>query len=336
MTQSEEQNYVQSYQGVEVSQDNNKDTAFAPHNVEEAEEDFVIDFDLVTNGVALYLLVSTSSWTQLIPSSTIPFIAQLFPEGPSVSSWIAISPSIIGAVIQAVIGDLSDIFGRRSFSLVACASGILGTIVSGRASSMNMVIAGQIFNGFGTACSYLSAPSLQEMVPKKLRPFAVASSTIISSFSFICGPILEGLLIQKKVGGELEGWRVGFYIATGFWALTLAGLFVYYHPMDRTNPEGLTVVARLKGVDWIGISLVASRAQTVSCRNIPYSWTSVTVLDPMLSGAVISIYCPLRIERNIDQRNALFKDRNYPVTTWFVSLEVLHYSEVRPSFPRLQ
>lgn len=311
---------ILSHHTENVTQGSSKEVATMSDDMDEANT-FAIDFNLAANALSLCLLTSTISWNQVIPSSAIAFIAQRFPDGASNANWISITPSIMSAVIQAIIGDLSDIFGRRSFLLVACATGVLGTILSGVATSMDMVIAGQIFNGFAMACGFLSSPSLQEMVPKELRPLAIACATLLSSFSFIGGPIIEGLLIQKKVGGEFDGWRVGFYAATGFWALTFVGLFLFYHPMDRPNPENLTILRRLKKIDWFGIFFVASGLTLflvgIEYGNNPYPWTAATVLGPLLSGAILIVCFVLWEWKGTSTGiipHVLFKDKNYPVT----------------------
>ncbi|KAJ9662467.1 hypothetical protein H2198_001356 [Neophaeococcomyces mojaviensis] len=316
-----EQEDVTTFQVENVSSRDNKEAQYSSFNVNEDEEKFVLDFNLVANIASLCMLVAAMVWNQIVPSSTIAFIAARFPEGASAAGWIAITPSIIGSVVQAVIGDLSDVFGRRSFLMVGCAAGILGTLLSGRANSMSMVIVGQAFNGFATACGFLSMPSLQEMIPKKLRPFAIASATLVSSFSLICGPIFVGLMIQNGIGGTLEGWRGGFYTSTGLWALTLAGLFFFYHPMDRLNPENLTVVQRLKKIDWLGIFLVAAGLTLfllgLNYANNPYRWTSAIVLGPLVTGGIVTILFILwewKGTSNGILPHAIFQDRNYPLT----------------------
>jgi MFS family permease len=141
--------------------------------------------------------------------------------------------------------------------------------------------------------SQQTSPLLQEIVPKKYRATAVACSTFISSFAFIGGPVIQGLCIQQGVGGELDGWRVGFYIGAGIWAVTGVCLLAFYHPMPRPNPEKVSVARRIKRLDWLGIFLV-SAGVTLFLVGLQYGdnlypWTSSIVLGTLIPGAILCI-----------------------------------------------
>jgi MFS family permease len=64
----------------------------------------------------------------------------------------------MAAVVSSFIGDMSDIFGRRIFLFVGCASGLVGTLVAGTADNITTVIGGQVLNGISIATN-LPAPA---------------------------------------------------------------------------------------------------------------------------------------------------------------------------------
>ncbi|KAH7121484.1 fungal trichothecene efflux pump [Dactylonectria macrodidyma] len=182
-----------------------------------------------------------------------------------------------------------------------------------------MVIGGQVLNGLGVGCGFLSNPLLQEIVPKNHRPVATAFATLFSAGSFIGAPILEGLFIQKAVGGALDGWRVGFYIGAGLYLLAFISIMLFYHPMPRPNLEGRSIKQRLsREVDWLGISLVCTGLTLflvgINFGGNPYEWTSGTVLGTLVFGVFLLVIFGLWEWKGTSTGilpHAVFQDRNF-------------------------
>lgn len=124
-------------------------------------------------------------------------------------------------------------------------------LVVGRATSMSMAIAGQIFNGIAMARTALASLLLHEIVSKKQRPVAVACASIVTIIPFVGSPIIE-VFIQKDIAGQIEGWRVGFYIGAFLWVLssrTFVGAL--YRPLPRPNATHMSTCTtqQLKEID---------------------------------------------------------------------------------------
>ncbi|KAH7391679.1 major facilitator superfamily domain-containing protein [Cadophora sp. MPI-SDFR-AT-0126] len=194
-------------------------------------------------------------------------------------------------------------------------------LIGGCANTLTVVIGGQVLTGVAVGCSLLASPTVQEIVPKKQRTIVMAFCTLISSGSFIAAPIIEGVFIQHGYGESLDGWRIGFYIGAAFWALCAIGLVLFFHPMPRPNPEGLTTVQQLRKFDWIGLFL-ASAAMSLFLVGMnygdnPYPWSSPMVLGPLVPGT-ISIFLFILWEWKGTSTgllpHALFEDRNFPLT----------------------
>ncbi|KAL3443172.1 major facilitator superfamily domain-containing protein [Aspergillus insuetus] len=291
-------------------------------NEVDTPDKFVLDANLIGNLFALSLVVSAGGWANTVPQSSIPFIAQRFPNGAGQSAWIATATSVVSAVMQCIVGDLSRIFGRRGFILVGCVFGVAGMLLGGLATTIKMLIGGQVLNGFSIACMFLSSPLIQEIVPKKHRPLAVSGAAVLSTTTYIGGPIIQGLLIEKKVGGEFDGWRVGFYIGAAYWTATGICVAFLYHPMVR-DMENLSVRQRLQNLDWVGMALVSSGITFflvgLNYGGNPYSWTSGIVLGCMLPGIALCIGFGLWEWKGTDHGilpHRLFGDRNYPLAIY--------------------
>lgn len=282
------------------------------------EKAFVWTFDVLANLITLYAMIFTSAWATGMPASAIAFIAARFPGEAGMSSWIATSSTVTSAVAVAIIGHMSDTLDRRSFLLFSCAAGGAGMLISGLATSLTMVIGGQVLNGLGIGCGFLSNPLMQEIVPKRKRPITTAFATVFASGSFIGAPIVEGVFIQKGIGGVLEGWRVGFYVGVGLNALVFALLVSFYHPMPRPNLEGLSVWRRAWRMDWFGVFLACSGITLflvgINYGGNPHKWSSGTVLGTMIPGVLLLVVFGLWEWKGTSTGilpHAIFRDRNY-------------------------
>ncbi|KAH7136209.1 fungal trichothecene efflux pump-domain-containing protein [Dactylonectria macrodidyma] len=181
-----------------------------------------------------------------------------------------------------------------------------------------MVIGGQVMNGLGIGCAFLTNPLLQEIVPKSHRPIAVGFSTLASAGSFIGAPIIEGVFIQQAIGGALEGWRVGFYVGAGIFCISFITLYFFYTPMPRPNVHGLNVIQRLLKLDWIGIFLgcfgLTLFLVGINYGGNPYEWTSGIVLGTLITGLGLLVSFGLWEWRGTSTGvlpHAVFQDRNY-------------------------
>jgi MFS family permease len=83
--------------------------------------------------------------------------------------WVALVYSIGQGIGLALIGRLSDLFGRRYFLIFASALGLIGCIICATARSVPVLIGGEALVGLSAAggASYTSV--LSEMVPVKHR-----------------------------------------------------------------------------------------------------------------------------------------------------------------------
>jgi hypothetical protein len=132
------------------------------------------------------------------------------------------------------------------------------------------------------------------------------------------GIIIAGAFIKHKVGGVEDGWRGIFYLGSGFFALSWASIFLFYHPSPRPNPENLSISARLAKIDWIGVFLVAAGLFIflvgLESGGNPSKWTDAKVLGPLIVGGVclvgFGIWESFATETGL-LHHIFFQDRNY-------------------------
>ncbi|KAH0835384.1 hypothetical protein AYO21_11745 [Fonsecaea monophora] len=259
----------------------------------ESSQNFKWDITLYLNLTALLFCYFASTWGLLVPSSSIPFILQAYPEGASRAAWIAAAATIPNCVIQAFAGELSDILGRKIFLLGGMVLGLVGTIVSSRGDGVEMIIGGQVLNGCGLTLGYLAIPMVAEIVPKDKRPILQAVAGGVAGLAILIGPIIQGLFIKNDVGGVQEGWRAGFYVAAGFYALTFVLVFFFYHPAPRPVEEDTSMLSKVLHLDWTGVFMVASGLVLflvgLEFGGNPYSWASAIVLCTLIIGGIVLV-----------------------------------------------
>lgn len=95
--------------------------------------------------------------------------------GSGLSVWPNASIAICTAVTGPIMAQASDLWGRRWFLIVACTAAVVGSLVTSRASSMKMVIAGQVVAGLGFGSQVRHSHSLSSIVYAKIQADAFGS-----------------------------------------------------------------------------------------------------------------------------------------------------------------
>jgi MFS family permease len=296
---------------LEHSEGNTHHTASSVFNgfgADEIETTFRSDFDACTNLLALFTCFFASTWMLAVPSGGIGLIVQAFLLDADKLIWVAAAVTILNCVLQSFLGDLSDHFGRKGFLLVGMALGITGSIIIGRAKSMEMVICGQVLSGCGLTIGYLAIPLTSELVPKDQRPKIQGIIGIFAGIANCIGVIIAGAFIKNKVGGAQDGWRGAFYLDAGFYAISFISLFSLYHPSARPNPENISIIARLQRIDWPGLTIFLVGLEY---GGNPYKWSSDRSFDRWRACLVaFELWQAIGTKNGLLDHN-IFKDRNF-------------------------
>lgn len=92
--------------------------------------------------------------------------------GPSPNiNWIPLVNLCGGAVFFLMVGQLSDIFGRRWFFIFGSAIALLGSIIGAFAKDVNTLIVAELFIGIAVAFQQSFFWVVAELVPMKYRYF---------------------------------------------------------------------------------------------------------------------------------------------------------------------
>lgn len=171
----------------------------------------------------------------------------ILPAFPDIGKQLGVSSRELGltlssffitfALAQLVVGPLADRFGRKKLVLGGLAVFIVGTVVGGLASSLEMLITGRVIQALGVCAAAVLSRAIArdlftgERLARALSLTMIATATA-PGFSPLVGSVLAATL----------GWRA-IFIAVGLAAFAVA---VFYastlgetHPAERRAPHSI-------------------------------------------------------------------------------------------------
>ncbi|KAL3458842.1 major facilitator superfamily domain-containing protein [Aspergillus heterothallicus] len=256
-----------------------------------SDQSYEWNLDVCLNLAGPYLTNFSATWQMIALPMSLAFINEAFPTETHRTAWVASVTGLCQCVICFFVGELSDILGRRWFIISACVSMSVGGFIAGRATSVDMIIGGQVIAGIGGGIAFLANPAAAEMVPKHSRSIALSALEVLNGVVSIGCALSTGAFTQYNVGGPRDGWRAAVYIGVGISCVgALVNLF-FYQPGHRPNPEGLTNKGRLLKIDWIGI-LIGTAGLVLLLLGLdfggnPDPWDSPKVLCTLLIGIAL-------------------------------------------------
>jgi len=146
------------------------------------------------------------------------------------------------ALGQLVVGPLADRYGRRKLVLGGLLVFIVGTVIAGLATTLDVMIAGRIVQALGVcAASVLSRAIARDLFEGETLARALSLTMVATAaapgFSPLAGSVLSVTL----------GWRA-IFILVGLAAVVLAFFYVRdlgeTHPADRRAPHSAGSVVR--------------------------------------------------------------------------------------------
>ncbi|KAK5738142.1 hypothetical protein LTR17_006171 [Elasticomyces elasticus] len=150
----------------------------------------------------------------------------------------------------------------------------------GAAAAVGFSIAGRLSDIFGTIS--VAYAGLSEILPNKYRGIGLAWTEFNLSSWAVPGTLLANAMLSNA------SWRIMFYIAIGYGAVSMIGTFFVYFPPSHPRPDGKTKWQQFKELDFIGAFLfVAGLAVFLFGLNSggsQYPWKSGATLAPLILG----------------------------------------------------
>ena len=181
---------------------------------------------------------------------------------------------------QPLYGQTANIFGRRWLIILAVSFFMLGSGISGGATSMAMLIAGRTVQGVGGGgCAMLLDLIICDLVPLRERGSVMGYLFGAATVGTALGPFIGGATVATTT------WRWVFYInlPIGFVALILLIAFLKVE-WERES----SISQKLKRTDFIGNSLfvTAVGALLIALTNggTIHQWSSWRTILPLVLG----------------------------------------------------
>jgi len=163
-------------------------------------------------------------------------------EGLAHYSWVFSAYLLTSTATVPIWGRLSDLYGRRRIYLLGVVAFLAGSVLSGAATSMTMLIVARAIQGLGTgAIIPLSMTIVGELYTLSERPRTQALFSGVWGLASIAGPIVGGYIT------DAFSWRWVFYLNLPLGLLTVIVIALAYPPSQLT---------RKVKVDWTGAALL--------------------------------------------------------------------------------
>ncbi|MBV7503911.1 MFS transporter [Bacillus sp. sid0103] len=162
--------------------------------------------------------------------------------GFTLYSWVFSAYLLMNSVTVLIYGKLSDLFGRKPILTIGIIFFLIGSILCGFATSMNMLIIFRLIQGFGAgAVTPIATTIIGDIYSAEERAKIQGYLSSVWGISAITGPAVGGLLVQYV------SWHYVFWINVPLGILSLVGLWLFLHEnIKRKQHE----------IDYVGAVLV--------------------------------------------------------------------------------
>ncbi|PWK91059.1 EmrB/QacA subfamily drug resistance transporter [Lentzea atacamensis] len=149
---------------------------------------------------------------QMIVSSAMKTIADQL-HGQTLQAWATTAYLITATVTTPLYGKLSDIYGRKPMYLAAISFFLLGSLLSGIATSMYELAAFRAVQGLGAGgLMSLAFAIMADMTsPRERSKYSAYFMAVFGSAS-VLGPVVGGLFAGLDTFAGVTGWRWVFLV----------------------------------------------------------------------------------------------------------------------------
>ncbi|WP_404351221.1 MFS transporter [Sutcliffiella horikoshii] len=238
---------------------------------------------------AIMLAMFMAAIEATIVSTAMPAIAADL-GGFSLYSWVFSSYLLMNAVTVLIYGKLSDLFGRKPILTFGIIVFLIGSLLCGMATSIEMLIVFRFIQGFGAgAVMPIASTIVGDMYTKEERAKIQGYLSSVWGISAILGPAIGGLLVQYV------SWRFVFWVNIPLGILAIIGLYLFLH-------EG--VEKKKHSIDYAGAGLlfvsVSSFMLVMVEGGVRWEWISAPVFSLIALAVITFIFFILQEKRAKD------------------------------------
>ena len=205
----------------------------------------------------------------------LPALARHYESSLTATSWIATGFILASVVGIPLLGRLGDIFGRRRLLFVALGAFTIGGLICALSSTIELVIAGRIIQGLGSAAGALMLGLLRDAVPAERLTRSI-------------GIVIGGVSAGGAIGSVLSGVFVDHVSAQSiFWFLSALSLsiMVAAYLLVPESPQRSRVPIDVPGALLLASGL-AALLLAISKGN-DWGWSSASIVLLFVGSAVL-------------------------------------------------
>ncbi|KAH9906922.1 MFS general substrate transporter [Xylariomycetidae sp. FL2044] len=228
---------------------------------------------------ALCLLIISTSLEATIITIALPTIIRSINIG-SEYIWVGNAFLLPSIVVQPVIGQLADTFGRRWPLIISTVFFVVGSGVAGGATNAATLIGGRAVQGLGGgAILVLVDVVISDLVSLQDRGKFLGLVRVAGALGSSIGPIVGGAIAQAD-------WRWCFYlnVVTGGLGLVYLVLFLDLKHQPKPWKEALASIDYLGFVTFLGS--VTALLLGLVFGGVVFPWNSANTIVPIVVGGV--------------------------------------------------
>src|SRR5215467_1017007 len=225
----------------------------------------------VVTSAALFM----GSLDNLVVTTALPSIRDHLHASLGDLQWTVNAYTLTFAVLLLTGATLGERFGRRRVFVAGLAVFTAGSAAAALAPGIGWLIAARAFQGVGAAILIpLTLTLLSAAVPPARRGLALGAWGAVGGLAIAIGPLVGGAVVE----GASWQWIFWLNVPIGIALLPVAWarLTESYGPATRLDLRGVT----LASLGLFGIVLGVVRGND-------HGWTSMTVLPPLVIGALL-------------------------------------------------
>jgi EmrB/QacA subfamily drug resistance transporter len=255
----------------------------------------------IVTSAALFM----ASLDNLVVTTALPSIKAHLHAGLAGLQWTVNAYTLTFAVLLLTGAALGERLGRRRVFSAGLALFTAGSAAAALAPSIGLLIAARAAQGVGAAMLIpLTLTLLSAAVPPQRRGMALGIWGAVGGLAIAMGPLVGGAIVE----GASWQWI--------FWLNVPIGIALLPIAMTRlTESRGLATRLDLPGLVLASVGLFGIVLGVV--RGNDYGWTSMTVLPPMVIGAVlvaVFVYWELKKAKQPMLPMQLFRSRAFALT----------------------
>lgn len=243
---------------------------------------------LITVGLAVFMAMLDIT----IVNVALPEIQKNFSSDFSNLQWVLNAYTLVYAAMLLPVSKIGDIIGRKKVFLLGLGIFVVGSLLSGLASS-NLWL--NIFRGFqgigGAAMMSLSLAIVTSSFPEKQRGLALGIWSSAVGLAIAGGPLIGGALVDSW------GWRSIFLVNIPVGILAILLGIVFIQKSKRNSHEKIDFLGFVLSTALI-FTMVLALIQKEMHEN--YSWTDWHILS-LLGLTIILLIAFIVTEKNVKQ-----------------------------------